>query len=96
MPAQPSAECLALGYDGECDGNTATWCDNGTIYTIDCTSRGQGCGVNTCATGAYCCDDTTPPTDDRPFFFQLLLPSAWLNPDVMMSAIAFPRGENFA
>lgn len=61
MPAQPSAQCLALGYDGECDGNTATWCDNGTIYAIDCTSRGQGCGVNTCATGAYCCDDTTPP-----------------------------------
>ena len=24
--------------------------------------------------------DTSPPTDDRPFFFQLLAPSAWLHP----------------
>jgi hypothetical protein len=24
--------------------------------------------------------DTSPPTDDRPFFFQLLLPRAWLDP----------------
>jgi hypothetical protein len=32
--------------------------------------------------------DTTPPTDNRPFFFQLLLPSAWLNPEMMFAAMA--------
>jgi len=31
--------------------------------------------------------DTSPPTDDRPFFFQLLLPQAWLNPELMFSAM---------
>jgi SAM-dependent methyltransferase len=31
--------------------------------------------------------DTSPPTDDRPFFFQLLRPSAWLNPQVMFAAM---------
>jgi hypothetical protein len=32
------------------------------------------------AVGAPHALDTTPPTDDRPFFFQLLRLSAWLNP----------------
>jgi hypothetical protein len=64
MPSTPSPECTSLGYDGECQGNVATWCDNGTIYTIDCDTRGQTCAVNSCATGAYCCDTpTTPPVD---------------------------------
>lgn len=31
--------------------------------------------------------DTSPPTDDRPFFFQLLRPSAWLNPEIMLGAM---------
>lgn len=30
--------------------------------------------------------DTSAPTDDRPFFFQLLLPSAWLKPVQVTSA----------
>jgi hypothetical protein len=62
MTTSPSPECTALGYDGACQGDTATWCDNGTIYAIDCAARGQGCAVNSCATGAFCCDTTaTPP-----------------------------------
>ncbi|HKU37981.1 MAG TPA: hypothetical protein VJR89_07540, partial [Polyangiales bacterium] len=32
--------------------------------------------------------DTSPPTDNRPFFFQLLLPSAWLDPQRMFAAMA--------
>lgn len=28
--------------------------------------------------------DTSPPTDDRPFFFQLLTPRAWLHPTEML------------
>jgi hypothetical protein len=69
-PAEPSPECTYLGYSGACDGDTATWCDNGTVYRIDCTARGQGCAVDSCASGAYCCDSTTstttPPTTDTP------------------------------
>ena len=63
-PDQPSPECLALGYEGGCVNNVATWCDNGTIYNVDCTSRGQTCAVNTCSTGAFCCDSDTPPPSD--------------------------------
>jgi hypothetical protein len=33
--------------------------------------------------------DTAPPTDDRPFFFQLLAPSAWLHP---LHAVSLLRG----
>jgi hypothetical protein len=29
--------------------------------------------------------DTSAPTDDRPFFFQLLAPNAWLHPDTMLA-----------
>ena len=32
--------------------------------------------------------DTSPPTDNRPFFFQLLLPRGWLNPDVLFGEVA--------
>jgi hypothetical protein len=66
QPAAPSAECLQLGYSGACDGETATWCDNGQIYRVDCVSRGQGCAVNSCASGAYCCDQTPTPTPPEP------------------------------
>ncbi|HEY6179383.1 MAG TPA: hypothetical protein VIX73_33240 [Kofleriaceae bacterium] len=31
--------------------------------------------------------DTSPPSDDRPFFFQLLAPSAWLHPFDAMRAL---------
>jgi hypothetical protein len=31
--------------------------------------------------------DTSAPSDDRPFFFQLLLPRAWLDPERMLSAM---------
>lgn len=37
--------------------------------------------------GASALLDTSPPTDDRPFFFQLLLPRAWLKPELMFSAM---------
>jgi hypothetical protein len=37
--------------------------------------------------------DTSPPTDDRPFFFQLLAPRAWLHPlDVFRSYEANRKG----
>jgi hypothetical protein len=36
--------------------------------------------------------DTSPPTDDRPFFFQLLLPRAWLHPLDLSSQAMFNSG----
>jgi hypothetical protein len=62
-PDTASPECLALGYTGACDGNAATWCDNGQIVRIECGDRSQGCMVDTCASGAYCCD---APVADQP------------------------------
>jgi hypothetical protein len=69
-PPDPTADCSALGYSGACDGDTATWCDNGQIYRVDCAASGKSCMVDTCASGAYCCDApvaapdlTTPPPD---------------------------------
>jgi hypothetical protein len=61
-PAEASQACLALGYGGACEGDVASWCDNGTIYTIDCAARGQACAVDACASGAYCCDQSVPPS----------------------------------
>lgn len=49
-------ECARLGLRGECVGNTARWCDSqGVIQTQDCTTFGQTCQLDTCASGAYCC-----------------------------------------
>jgi SAM-dependent methyltransferase len=31
--------------------------------------------------------DSSAPTDDRPFFFQLLAPAAWLHPETMLTAL---------
>ena len=51
-----SAECEALGYAGACEDGHARWCADGQIVDIDCGARGQGCAVDECASGAYCCD----------------------------------------
>jgi hypothetical protein len=63
-PANVSAQCSALGYAGACQGNLASWCDNGTIFSIDCEARGQACAVDSCASGAWCCDVTPSATPD--------------------------------
>src|SRR5581483_4621340 len=36
--------------------------------------------------------DTSAPTDDRPFFFQLLHPSAWLSPGETLEVAKHQRG----
>jgi hypothetical protein len=66
MPPAQTAECTMLGYAGTCSGQHARWCSGGQVFDIDCATRGQGCMVDTCAQGAYCCDapslpDMTPP-----------------------------------
>lgn len=52
----PPSECDLLGLAGQCDGNVARWCADGQVVELDCGGQGQICQVDTCATGAYCCD----------------------------------------
>lgn len=54
-PPPPSNVCPALGFAGECDGNTARWCNGDQVVEKVC-SGGQTCQVDACADGAYCCD----------------------------------------
>lgn len=38
--------CEGITFQGICDGNTAIWCDNGTLTTGDCETRSKICGLN--------------------------------------------------
>ena len=40
--------------------------------------------------------DTSAPTDDRPFFFQLLKPRAWLNPTLLSNSTGVISGNSAA
>src|SRR5690606_32246572 len=52
----------ALGYYGECDGDTARYCNSSdTLIELDCTAQGKVCALDDCATGAYCCAPPDPP-----------------------------------
>jgi hypothetical protein len=55
-PPSTSAECDALGFAGACESGHARWCSAGQLFDLDCGAQGQTCQVDTCATGAYCCD----------------------------------------
>lgn len=50
----PPNECDQLGYAGRCDGSTLRWCEGGVVKTVDCASRGQGCGWQSDAIGNNC------------------------------------------
>lgn len=56
QPPEPD-ECERLGFEGECDGQTARWCTgNDTLIELDCESQDKVCALDECATGAYCCN----------------------------------------
>jgi hypothetical protein len=38
---------------GECDGNTARWCDEGTLKELDCVAEGGTCGFVSDELGFY-------------------------------------------
>lgn len=46
--------CGGLSYQGECQGATARWCEDGAIRQRDCGSFGQGCGFVSDQVGFYC------------------------------------------
>jgi hypothetical protein len=39
-----TAQCDALGYDGECRGETSVWSDGGRCLVRDCAAEGRTCG----------------------------------------------------
>jgi hypothetical protein len=46
--------CGSLDYRGECVGDTARWCDNGSIAVLDCAAEGSTCGFIDDDTGFFC------------------------------------------
>jgi hypothetical protein len=46
--------CGDLDFRGECDGDVARWCSDGTIETEDCAAQGSSCGFIDDETGFYC------------------------------------------
>jgi hypothetical protein len=63
--APQANECPALGFYGECAGNTARYCNsNDTLIELDCTAQGKECVLDVCAEGAYCCSPANPPPSE--------------------------------
>lgn len=54
---EPASECEMLGNPGECQGDTARWCDfEGNVVEIDCAADGNTCQFDGCQAGiAACC-----------------------------------------
>lgn len=46
--------CGGIDYLGQCDGNTARWCDEGTLKELDCVAEGGTCGFVSDELGFYC------------------------------------------
>lgn len=63
-PPMDNAECDALGFSGACESGHARWCSGGQVFDIDCGARGQECGIDECAPGAYCCDPPATTTSE--------------------------------
>ena len=57
-PGGPVVEdpCTGVSWEGECDGDTVIWCEDGELQSLDCTSDGQECGWSDEA-GWYDCLD---------------------------------------
>jgi hypothetical protein len=54
-PGGPAGDaCGGIDYLGECQGDTAVWCDAGALQNVDCTMYGTPCGYVDAETGYYC------------------------------------------
>jgi hypothetical protein len=68
-PGTGDTVCTDTGVtvEGSCGGTggqTAVWCDPGSLQTItwDCAGDGLSCKMNDCGVlGAFCCGETPPP-----------------------------------
>jgi|GEM_PF-935412 len=57
---EAETECGTVTYEGECQGDTVVWCDNGTLKTYDCTTQNKTCGFQAPA-GYTCVDNVCDP-----------------------------------
>ena len=46
--------CMGIDYLGECQGQTAVWCESGALQMVDCAAQGKTCGFIDDQTGYYC------------------------------------------
>jgi hypothetical protein len=46
--------CDGLDYLGRCDGDIATWCEDGDVHVRDCGDEGQVCRHVDEVIGFYC------------------------------------------
>ena len=51
---EPEPECPGLGYDGECQGDLAVWCQGDVRREVDCSTSGRSCGWAGASMGYYC------------------------------------------
>jgi len=47
-------ECGSVDYRGECNGDTARWCQNGRLRSRDCAAQGEVCRYVDADTGYFC------------------------------------------
>ncbi len=48
--------CGDITFEGECQGDTVVWCQNGELATKDCSTSSQSCGFASAETGYWCVD----------------------------------------
>ncbi len=62
---EAETECGTVTYEGECQGDTVVWCDNGALKSYDCTTQDKTCGYQ--APAGYTCVEAscTPDCVDK-------------------------------
>ena len=55
----PADACGDITFEGECQGDTAVWCNSGALQSLDCSAAGKGCGFVSDEVGYYCTDEPT-------------------------------------
>ena len=67
--SDPDDECEGVGYEGCCDGSVVYWCEDGTLYALDCSQNippDDICGWSE-ADGFFDCGGSDPvPVDIVP------------------------------
>lgn len=58
--------CGDLTYQGKCDGNALSWCENGGVRSYDCAAAGKECVWESDSVGYNCVVPAVPPPPDVP------------------------------
>jgi len=49
-----AGDCGSVTFEGECQGDTVVWCDNGSLQTKDCASEDKACDLINDSVGYWC------------------------------------------